>query len=77
MANSEGGASFEFRAVELIKMAGVKLTSGDVALLLLLVCITLLQSGSTEGLTVGFYNDICPVAEATITNAVKSTFLKQ
>ena len=55
-------------------MAGVKRTSGDVALLLLLVCITLLQSGSTEGLTVGFYNNICPAAEATITNAVKSKF---
>lgn len=55
-------------------MAGVKPSSGDVALLLLLVCITLLQFGSTEGLTVGFYNNICPGAEAAITNAVKSKF---
>ena len=57
-------------------MAGVKPASGDVALLLLLllVCITLLQCGSTEGLTVGFYNKICPGAEAAITNAVKSKF---
>ena len=63
-------------AVELITMAGVKPASGDVALLLLLllVCITLLQCGSTEGLTVGFYNKICPGAEAAITNAVKSKF---
>jgi hypothetical protein len=63
-------------AVGLITMAGGKKpASGDVALLLqLLVCITLLQSGSAEGLTVGFYNNICPGAEAAITNAVKSKF---